>query len=1101
MSSKFLKDLLKSGQLRKGSNDIIKRKINRLDAILKQMDLINKPSDRKKIYSEIYKKLIDSGKKISYTAIERTFNEITTQQRDRLNKLLHDEGKKNKKDKTLDDKIKAFNEKKISSFDVDIKKMKIEYLFNKLFGIEGYFIIKVGSTYYTADKTKLNHLLTEIKNRLIQNIELYGSDPEFLMKLNEVDIITIMRKDTEEKQKQKEIRKYTLKKYGNSEEKKQVSKKSRPNGAFFKYYHTLDKIDLSKYGIFNKKIEEIDDQEYIKKVNENCLIHALISGGLEKQKINHIKSMIINNSIPICKLNDICEKLNISIHLKQDGTSHKNIKKYGNSDEIYNIALIEEHYFLIEDVEYTTYSINNYFDIHEVKNFHNIKSYNGKNYIRDTSKYTNSYNLIKLLIENKETHLEEIKHSVLTKSIMYNNVIEDFSDLTITEDNYKLVKKSNKSNDMENIFFDFETYTENETLKHIPYLCCYEGKNTKGSFIGENCGFQMLVDIIKKYKNESQIRLIAHNCSYDFTFLIPYLYNINTINDGKNLYSAECHFKYGDKDLKIFFKDSYKLISAPLSKFNEMFFPSEKLIKEVMPYKLYTKENIDKKFIDISEAYKYLNDDEKQQFNKNIKDWNLIKEDKFDIIEYSRRYCEIDCEVLKKGYNIFRNWILDLNIDIDNIISSASLADLYLYNEGSYDECYELNGVVQQFIQGCVVGGRCMTKQNEKHHIKKILNDFDAVSLYPSSMYRLDGFIKGTPKIIEKLDMDFLNSVSYYFIDIKILDVGLELDFPLMSYKDDDGIRNFINNMDGEIIRVDKYTLEDLIQFHKIKFEIIRGYYFNEGFNKTINKVIKNIFHKRLNLKKEGNHAEQIYKLIMNSAYGKTIMKEHNTESKWFNYQEDADKYIDYNYHSIISYSYIGDKVKVDVITPINEHFNRCHIGSSILSMSKRIMNEVICLGEDNNINIYYQDTDSLHIENDKVDKLAELFKQKYNRELIGKNLGQFHCDFDMNGCKNIVSIESYFLGKKMYIDKLQGEDKDGNINIDYHIRLKGVPNSSIIYTSKQLNKNVMNLYQDLYNGEKIEFDLLEGGEKSKFQYKSGEYYMRENFKREISVY
>ncbi len=333
MSLKFLKDLLKSGQLRKGSNDIIKRKINSLDIVLKQLELINKPSDRRLIYDTLYKKLILSGKKISYTAIERTFNEITSQQRVRLNKLLDDEYKKNKKDKKIDDKIKLFNKKEISSFEVDIKKMKIEYLFNKLFNIDEYFIINVGSMYYTADRTKLNHLLTEIKNRLIQPIELFGSDPEFLMKLNEVDIITIMRKDIEDKEKQMKIRQYTLKKYGKPEpEKKQLTKKSRPNGAFFKYYHTLEKIDLSKYGIFTKKIEEIDDEEYIKKVNENCLIHAFIGGGMEKHKINQIKSMVINNSIPICKLNDICQKLNISIHLKQDGTSHKNIKKYGNSD-------------------------------------------------------------------------------------------------------------------------------------------------------------------------------------------------------------------------------------------------------------------------------------------------------------------------------------------------------------------------------------------------------------------------------------------------------------------------------------------------------------------------------------------------------------------------------------------------------------------------------------------------------------------------------------------------------------------------------------------------------------------------------------------------
>ena len=37
-------------------------------------------------------------------------------------------------------------------------------------------------------------------------------------------------------------------------------------------------------------------------------------------------------------------------------------------------------------------------------------------------------------------------------------------------------------------------------------------------------------------------------------------------------------------------------------------------------------------------------------------------------------------------------------------------------------------------------------------------------------------------------------------------------------------------------------------------------------------------------------------------------------------------------------------------------------LGIGILSMSKRIMNEVICLVEDLNIKIFYQDTDSMHL-------------------------------------------------------------------------------------------------------------------------------------------
>ena len=51
-------------------------------------------------------------------------------------------------------------------------------------------------------------------------------------------------------------------------------------------------------------------------------------------------------------------------------------------------------------------------------------------------------------------------------------------------------------------------------------------------------------------------------------------------------------------------------------------------------------------------------------------------------------------------------------------------------------------------------------------------------------------------------------------------------------------------------------------------------------------------------------------------------------------------------------------------------------------------MNEVMCLAYDNNIGIYYQDTDSMHIENDKLKQLEELFEKKYDRKLIGKSLG-----------------------------------------------------------------------------------------------------------------
>ena len=54
--------------------------------------------------------------------------------------------------------------------------------------------------------------------------------------------------------------------------------------------------------------------------------------------------------------------------------------------------------------------------------------------------------------------------------------------------------------------------------------------------------------------------------------------------------------------------------------------------------------------------------------------------------------------------------------------------------------------------------------------------------------------------------------------------------------------------------------------------------------------------------------------------------------------------------------------------------------------MSKRIMNEMMCLEENMGMQIYHQDTDSMHIPRDSVGLLANTFKNKFNRELTGRD-------------------------------------------------------------------------------------------------------------------
>ena len=94
--------------------------------------------------------------------------------------------------------------------------------------------------------------------------------------------------------------------------------------------------------------------------------------------------------------------------------------------------------------------------------------------------------------------------------------------------------------------------------------------------------------------------------------------------------------------------------------------------------------------------------------------------------------------------------------------------------------------------------------------------------------------------------------------------------------------------------------------------------------------------------------------------------------------------------------------------------------------------------------------------------------------------MGQFHTDFSSDVCKgNLKSIESIYLGKKCYIDKLQGDGPE----IDYHIRMKGVSCQAIKYYATKNKLTVFDLYQQLYDGKKLTFDLACEGTKCCFNF------------------
>ena len=345
---------------------------------------------------------------------------------------------------------------------------------------------------------------------------------------------------------------------------------------------------------------------------------------------------------------------------------------------------------------------------------------------------------------------------------------------------------------------------------------------------------------------------------------------------------------------------------------------------------------------------------------------------------------------------------------------------------------------------------------------------------------------------------------------------------------------------------MDRIYLEDLIKFHRIEFKIVYGYYFDEGRNDAIGDFMRYLFNTRLQKKNElnvyiktddgekklmgtfdydldnpsdakdkanvlmaalsdeygaekvevvkGNPVQQIYKLLMNSFYGKLIQKPIGKDYRWVRGETELWKFISYRRNCVNYWTKIGRDTPqrqlymIEIKRSTYNHYNMAHLGVEILSMSKRLMNRVMCLAEDLGVECYYQDTDSMHVNHDKLHILVDAFRNMYGTELVGKQLGQFHVDFDDKikatgeTAREVYAVESLFLHKKSYMDKLCLVAPNGDLHYQNHIRMKGIPTKCMtktgvtedIFDEMHDEIDTVELYKRMYFGKHHEFNLLD---------------------------
>ena len=691
----------------------------------------------------------------------------------------------------------------------------------------------------------------------------------------------------------------------------------------------------------------------------------------------------------------------------------------------------------------------------------------------------------------------------------------------------KYIKKDNEPR--EKWYADFETAQKqlsghkNAKSEQIPFMLC--ATNQDGTIERTYIGASMIEDMLNEIPNKSIIYF--HNLGFDGNFLYKYACK-DIIKKGNKIMSMEVEF-----NKKVFtLKDSYSLLPEKLAKFPVLFpaaFAETNIKKEFMPYEYfnYTRIFCNQAIGNITECVREMNltKEEEKILTDNI---NSIPEcllntnGDFDMMKYCEFYCLQDIRVLRIGFEAYAEAARKepICIDVHEVLTVPSLAAEYMNKHVFYPNgnVYELNGSVQKFIQGAVYGGRCMTANNFRYKVMKELDDFDACSLYPSAMARMF-VVEGIPEFYESpnpetiYDKNNLPDIlvhafgpnqltptptkfySQFVVDIEITNVGIHRAFPLIVERTPTKQMN-VNKCVK--MRVDMIMLQDLIRFQEISFKLGNGYVWKGDRSNKIRNEIAKLYDLRTQYKKEKNPTEQIIKLIMNSAYGKTIQKPIKTFLHFVS-EQDYPWFVRDRYHQLHrDYVLENGSHLFELNKQKSNQFNNVLFGITVLSMSKRIMNEVMCLAEDLGIEIYYQDTDSMHIEHDKIELLNKTFSERYGRELIADNkLGCFHGDFEKINGKVPVCTYHISLGKKMYCDKLQTADGETGL----HYRLKGIPQQVIKnHADKHFNGDIIALYEYLYKeGNSINFNLLDGKVCMMYS-KTGDVMCRKEFMRKVSA-
>jgi len=852
----------------------------------------------------------------------------------------------------------------------------------------------------------------------------------------------------------------------------------QPNGfnyrrrfSFFPHLNRFSKIDLSRYGIYTTTQRASEDTTH-------CLVKALIeSHQFSEGEIAEITQRVSNRPFPRASLKQLAEQYDCKIALiceREGRTCGRYV--YGSGRRCISLGHVENHIFLNDTTPYSQHALEHY---QEWESEGRPPSY---------GRYLSAFAVVVWLLNHDGFESLECNEDLFAKEL--DRVLSHHADKdpvveTPSEQCTVNVSSTTQSHDYDEIvYFDIEADTNTHEY-HIPYAVGWAVREQTGFTIAHNWEEvrQLASEVLKnvkiminheRRKNGERIKktysilCYAHNASYDLQLFLDSCVTTSMLRSGKSIKVWQGIFY---DHFRITVHDSWQFIQSKLAEFPEMFGLPVK--KEWYPYDHYTVNNI---FNDVPIPWEWVPEDcqaDLQMFRREDGDLHML--------QVARYYCNRDVEILKIGFETFHRWMKDaVNMDVHHHMTLSHLGKNYMISQRCFEDVFALKRHVMEYIRKCVVGGRVMCAYNQPQVIHTPVLDEDVNSLYPYAMQWMPGFLRGKPKVIpNEWKQDFRNRMGELdgiFCRIRITFVGKQRAFPLLYHREN-GTLEWTDECVGRILYVCKTSLEDMIEFHEIEFECLDGYYFNEGFNTNIKQVMLHLFQKRKEKKEEGNPIQKVYKLVMNSCYGSTLTKPI-TEACSFIRKKDFGEfyrrnhlYITQTYELGVSLpandltleqiQYLEERktIAVEMVRSLNDCASLPHVGAEILAWSKRHMNQIMYLAEDLNIDIYYTDTDSIHIDAEGKERLGEAYEQMYHKPLYGKELGQMSTDW---GSEAVVGEHCYFLAKKIYCDVLN----DGKI----HFKMKGVTKKAVYNCAREEKCTIPELYQKLAVGETLTF-------------------------------